>query len=183
MVGKQPHDAVGNQSCLSADLRERCIPLREEGAASAHDYHDVPVDLGNPVLAEPLEDAGNYGLACQSYYAREDGLTAPYFKRFSSASRNIYLRKSVLEKLVNVNKALAPYNAELLLWDGYRPIVLQKEVWNDFCEQARSVLNNPTEEECARYAGYYCSDPRSFDRNDFRTCPVHTTGGAIDLGD
>jgi D-alanyl-D-alanine dipeptidase len=168
-------------ACAIDDFRERPIPLRAGDAASAHDYHDVPIDLSCELAGEPLEDASSYGLACASYYAREDGLNAPFYKRFASASEQVYLRRSVLKRLVSVNSSLRPYKVELLLLDGYRPIELQREVWCDFVDQARRVLANPTEEECARYAGYYCSDPRSFDKNDFRTWPVHTTGGAIDI--
>lgn len=167
--------------CASEDLRERPIALREEDAASAHDYHDVPISLESAQTREPLVDTGEFGLASQSYYARKDRLNAPYYKNFSTASKRIFLRKSVVEKLVAVNSFLEQYHVELYLLDGYRPIELQKEVWSDFVDQARRVLDNPTDEECARYAGFYCSDPRSFDENNFRTWPVHTTGGAIDL--
>jgi len=172
---------VGNQQCTSKDLRDRPIPLREEGAASAHDYHDVPIALDESLANEPLVDTADFGLASESYYARRDGLNAPYYKSFSTASKRVHLRKSVAERLQAVNKLLEPYQAELYLMDGYRPIALQKEIWDDFVAQARRVLNNPTEEECAHHAGFYCSDPRSFDESNFRTWPVHTTGGAIDL--
>ncbi|MBX9670786.1 MAG: hypothetical protein K2X93_24510 [Candidatus Obscuribacterales bacterium] len=168
-------------ACLNEDLRLTAIPLRKEGAASAHDYHDVEIALQHELGADPLVDVRELGLASDSIYARDDGLNAPYFKKFHTASKKIYLRHAVAKKLVDVNQALEPYQVELYLLDGYRPIELQVEVWDDFVEQARRVLPNPTEDECARYAGYYCSDPRSFDESNFKTWPTHSTGGAIDL--
>jgi D-alanyl-D-alanine dipeptidase len=172
---------VGNETRIAQDLRDRAILLREEGAASAHDYHGVAIALDSDLSKDPVVPAADFGLACQSIYAREDGLNAPYYKSFKSASKHVHLRKSVAAKLVEVNKTLAPYNAEVYLLDGYRPIALQVEIWDDFVAQARRVLGNPSEEECAHYAGFYCSDPRSFNEKDFRTWPTHSTGGAIDL--
>ncbi len=166
---------------VSEDLRERPIPLREEGAASAHDYHGVPIQLDNALASEPLVFVGDHGLAFESIYARKDGLNAPYHKAFATASKKVFLRKSVVEKLVAINKLLRAYNAELYLLDGFRPIELQFEIWDDFVAQARRVMDNPSDEECAHYAGFYCSDPRSFKESDFKTWPTHSTGGAIDL--
>jgi zinc D-Ala-D-Ala dipeptidase len=166
---------------ISQDLRDRPIPLREEGAASAHDYHEVPIELGSSLNAEPLVFVGDEGLAYESFYARQDGLNAPYYKAFKTASKRLHLRRSVAAKLVIINQHLRTYNAELLLLDGFRPIELQFEVWDDFVAQARRVLKNPTDEECAHYAGFYCSDPRSFNESDFKSWPTHSTGGAIDL--
>ncbi len=168
-------------SPVHEDLRMRAIPLRQDGAASAHDYHGVEIALDHELAKEPLVDVSELGLARNSIYARDDGLNAPYAKRFRSASKNIYLRHTVAKKLVEINCSLAPYQVELYLLDGYRPIELQVEVWDDFVEQARRVLTNPTEDECANYAGYYCSDPRSFDECNYKTWPTHSTGGAIDL--
>lgn len=165
----------------SADFRERAIPLRAEGAASAHDYHDIPIDLESELSLDQVVPASEFGLASESVYARLDKLNAPYYKSFKTASKHVHLRRSVLKKLCAVNETLMPYNAEVYLLDGYRPIALQVEIWDDFVAQARRVLGNPSDEECAHYAGFYCSDPRSFDESNFKTWPTHSTGGAIDL--
>ncbi|MBY0360153.1 MAG: hypothetical protein K2W82_19275 [Candidatus Obscuribacterales bacterium] len=150
-------------------------------AASALDYHEIEINLESTRAQEPLVDVSQYDLATASYYARKDGLNPPYYKTFASASEQIFVRKTVAEKLVVVNKSLEPYQAELLLLDGYRPISLQKELWQHFINQAKLRLTDPTEEECIQFAGLYCSDPTGFDANDFRTWPTHATGGAVDL--
>lgn len=170
-----------NKIAVTEDLREQPIPLRADGAGSAHDYHDLPIKLDSELAAEPLIFVGDHDIAFDSIYARSDGLNAPYHKAFATASKKVFLRKSVVEKLVAINNRLKPYHVELYLLDGFRPIELQFEIWDDFVAQARKVLKNPTEEECTHYAGFYCSDPRSFNETDFKTWPTHSTGGAIDL--
>lgn len=170
-----------NEFKTDSDLRERAIPLRLDGAASAHDYHDVPIETGSPPSEDPVVPVSDFGLASESIYARTDRLNAPYYKCFNSASKSVHLRKSVIERLVRVNETLSTFNAEVYLLDGYRPIALQIEIWDDFVAQARRVLGDPSDEECAHYAGFYCSDPRGFDEANFRTWPTHSTGGAIDL--
>ena len=168
-------------TATKVDYRDKPIPLRQENAASALDYHTVPIDFTNPLFNEPLVSASSHKLAAASYYAREDALNAPYYRKFATSLADVWLRASVAEKLGQVNCGLAPYNAELLLFDGYRPISLQQELWDHFINQAKLSLDNPTEEECVRFAGLYCSDPRGYRDDDYRTWPTHNTGGAVDL--
>lgn len=173
-------DPSKSNSTARQDLREMPIPIRYS-AGTALDYHDIPIALDSDQSKEPLVDATEYGLAISCFYARNDGLNAPYYKRFASALDRIWLRKMVAEKLKQVNESLAPYKAELLLLDGYRPISLQKELWTHFIQQAKIVMENPSEIECVQFAGLYCSDPSAYDENDCRTWPTHNTGGAVDL--
>lgn len=156
------------------------IPIQYD-SATALDYHNIPIDLCSKEAEEPLIEISEYGLASANYYARSDGLNSPYYKKFASALEQIWLRKTVVEKLARVNKKLAAYRVELLVLDGYRPIALQNELWNHFIQQAKIAMDNPSEEDCLQFAGLYCSDPRSYDENDFRTWPTHNTGGAVDL--
>ena len=165
---------------IKIDWRNEPIPL-VENSASALDYHEIEIDLGNPASSEPLVDADEYGLATANYYGRNDGLNAPYYRAFEKALAKIWLRKSVALRLRSVNEVLAPYGAELCLLDCYRPVALQKEVWDHFCARAKETLDNPDESEVVNYAGHYCSDPRGFDENNFKTWPVHSTGGDCDL--
>lgn len=177
-----PDSKPGLKQDSKTDLRTRAIPLRTDDAASAHDYHDVPIETDSSYANEELVPVDALGLASESIYARVDGLNAPYYKTFKTASKQVHLRKTVAERLLDVNKVLRTYNAEVYLLDGYRPIELQKEIWEDFCAQARRVLGDSADdEECAHHAGFYCSDPRPFDEENFRTWPTHSTGGAIDL--
>jgi D-alanyl-D-alanine dipeptidase len=120
----------------------------------------------------------DFGIASRSAYVRAN---APYYRAFSCALADVYVRETLARKMVLVNELLRDKNMELLALDGFRPIELQLEFWNHFIERGRAALAHPSEQDLVRFAGTYCSDPRGFDKNDYRTWPIHNTGGAIDL--
>lgn len=167
-------------STVSIDWREQPVPL-VDNSASALDYHEIKIDLSNPISDEPLVRANQFNLATSNYYGRKDGLNPPYGLAFSEALKDVWMRESVARRLVMVNEILRPYRVEICLLDCYRPIELQIEVWKHFIERAKTVLTDPSETELVEYAGQYCSNPSSFSREDQRTWPTHTTGGAVDL--
>ena len=158
---------------------DRPIPWRE-GAPTALDYGAIRVDPHHPRAAEPLVDLAALGIAGTSYYARTDGLNAPYGRAFASALPAIWCRRSVAERLGAVNRALAAHGVELYVLNAYRPVALQEELWAFFLAQAKVVLDDPDEAACVAFAGEYCSDPENFDPADSRTWPTHATGGAVD---
>ncbi len=161
------------------DLRQRPIPCIAD-PATALGYRDIPVDLHDARSNESLVDLAEAGIAGHGYYARTDGFNAPYYRAFPSASNRVWCRRSVVERLVAVNERLAEYGTELFALNGYRAPALQQELWEFFIDRARTVLDDPTEENCISFAGTYCSDPRQFDAQDSRTWPTHVTGGALD---
>src|SRR6516164_10261598 len=163
---------------LTYDFRDKPIVKISGPSLSALDYHQVPIALASPANQEKLVDLACSGIGRKSVYAIAQ---APYHKAFSHALATVYVREGVANKLAEVNRILTPYSVELLVWDGYRPLALQKELWNYFISKAKEVLPGAREEELDRFAGQYCSDPRQFDPSDYRTWPVHNSGGAIDL--
>lgn len=150
-------------------------------AITALDYHQVLFDKKSEHCGEPLCNALAHGIAGESYYARSDGRNAPYNRQFLEAPPEIFLRKSVVEKLLLVNQSLRPLGLELFLLDGYRPIAVQKELWKFFLDEAERRLPNPSSEEKKRFAGQFVSNPERFDPSDETTWPIHSTGGAVDL--
>jgi D-alanyl-D-alanine dipeptidase len=165
----------------TADLRDKAIAQELLAPGHIEDHLLLPVDLSSPQAKEPLADIAMYAINGQSFYARQDGLNAPYYRSFRSASNRLWLRKSVAERLATVNKGLQAYNVEVLVLDGYRSIALQEELWHHFMEQAVKVLSDPTPEACVEFARTYCADPREFDERDSKTWTNHITGGAVDL--
>jgi D-alanyl-D-alanine dipeptidase len=159
------------------DVRLLPIPT-VEAAKTALDYHAIKISVRGQANREPLVNVRDYGVAANSAYAR---VIAPYYRAFPAALAEVWVRRSVAEKLAAVDELLAPYNAELVCLDGYRSIQLQWDLWNHFIAKGREALTNPTEDDLVNFAGIYCSDPRQFKQDDFRTWPVHNTGGAIDL--
>ncbi|MGB7948594.1 MAG: M15 family metallopeptidase [Candidatus Binatia bacterium] len=165
---------------MKLDTRNRPIPRRPH-SPTALDYKNVPVDLSDSRSAEPLVDVTEWGIAAQGYYARTDGLNAPYHRSLAAAFEHVFCRRSVAERLRTANERLLPLGVELFLLDGYRSLALQKELWAFYIEKGRESLDDPTESNCIAFAGEYCSDPREFDESDSHTWPTHMTGGAVDL--
>jgi len=153
------------------------IPDNTDGK-TALDYHQIKIDLTGAFNAEPLVDLTAYGVATKSIYARAE---APYYRSFKTALKTVLVRESVAQKLAEVNKLLAHYHVELLALDGFRPIKLQQELWDHFIQTARGTIPSACDEDLVKFAGQFCSDPRGYKEDDFRTWPVHNTGGAIDL--
>ena len=165
---------------MLTDYRLRPIPWRDNAPTSA-DYRAVPVDLADPRAREPLVDLADHDVGGHGYYARDDGLNAPYRRAFPSARARMQARRSVAKRLAEVDARLKAVGVELFVLDAFRPLALQAELWDFFLERAEQVLDKPSEAERVAFAVEYCSDPRRFDPSDPRTWPTHLTGGAIDL--
>jgi D-alanyl-D-alanine dipeptidase len=165
---------------MTLELSDRPIPWNAH-PRTALDYKNIRVDLNDPRSGEALVDVSEWGIAGRGYYARTDGLNAPYHRRFASALEKVFCRRSVAERLGQANERLAPSGVELFVLNAYRPIALQRELWAFYIDQARERLDNPTESDCVAFAGEYCSDPRAYNESDSRTWPTHITGGAVDL--
>ncbi len=159
------------------DLRTVKIPDNTDGK-TALDYHQIEIDITGTLNRQPLVDLTAYGIATKSIYARPE---APYYRSFQTSLKTVCVRESVAEKLVEVNKLLFDYDVELVALDGYRPIQLQQELWDHFIQTALGTNPKASDEELTKFAGQFCSDPRGYRDDDFRTWPVHNTGGAIDL--
>jgi len=71
---------------MPTDPRNCPIPLHRH-PPTALDYSRIPVDLSDPKSSEPLVDLADYGIAGHDYYARTDGLNAPYNRTLSPACR------------------------------------------------------------------------------------------------
>jgi len=149
--------------------------------ATTSNYGRISVDLGSREAREHLVDVSGLGIAFESYYFRTDGFNSPYYQAFSSALPRVYCRETVAKKLLEVNTRLYRFGAELFLWDAFRPITCQRQLWDFFVMQARLTQPKQTEEKLIQHVSQYCSDPRRFDPKDFTTWPTHITGGAVDL--
>jgi len=144
-------------------------------------YSDIPIDRNDPRGREPLVPLESVGVAFDSYYAKTDGTNPPFNQPIEGSRKDIWLRKSVAEKLARVNELLAPHEAELLVFDGHRTVSCQRGLWNFY--YAKAKYENPTghDHEHRARALQFIVDPAAFDANDSRTWPAHTNGAAVDL--
>lgn len=165
------------------EIRERPLPTLSQSSKllTSADYHKEPVDLKAAISNEKLVAVDIFKIAGESFYARTDQLNAPYYQSFASAPKKILLRLTAAKKLQDVNAKLAPLGLELFLFDGFRPVSCQKDLWKYFLKQARLALPNSSEAEQIAYASRYCSNPSRYKSTDSTTWPTHCTGGAVDL--
>jgi D-alanyl-D-alanine dipeptidase len=165
------------------ELKDKPLPLLSQSSKllTSADYHKEPVNLKAAKSNEKLVTIGSYNIAGESYYARTDKLNAPYYRSFASAPKKILLRLTAAQKLQVLNAKLAPLGLELFVFDGFRPVSCQRDLWQYFLNQAKSALPKGSEAEQIAYASRYCSNPARYKSTDSTTWPTHCTGGAVDL--
>lgn len=144
-------------------------------------YSQIPIDKNDPRGSEPLVPLASVGVAFESYYAKTDGKNPPFGCAIEGSRKDVWLRKSVAEKLVRVNERLRPFEAELFVLDGHRTIACQQGLWKFYTAKAKQENPNGSEQEHRAYAIQFVIDPVSFDETDSRTWPAHTSGAAVDL--
>ena len=98
--------------------------------------------------------------------------------KMKNAINKCLVRKEVLDRLIEAKKYL-PKGITFEIWDAYRTISLQKELYYKYREKIINEfdLMDKTEEERNRIINSYVSYP-IFDED---YAPLHTTGGAVDI--
>lgn len=88
------------------------------------------------------------------------------------------VRKSVLKKLKDAKNYL-PKGITFKIWDAYRPLSLQKEIFKKYKSEIIKIfsLENLNEKDQTSIISKYVSLPN----NNENIPPLHTTGGSIDL--
>ncbi len=156
------------------------IPIIDKSRYSGS-YWELPVDGEDPRYDEPLVRLESVEVSYECYHARTDGGNAPYHRPVEGSRRDVWSRRSLAAKLVEINKLLRPHGRELFVLDGYRPIACQRGLWNFYYRQGQKVLGRASEQEYRAHALTFIADPAPFDENDSATWPAHTTGASLDL--
>ena len=144
-------------------------------------HYQIPLDQASPFFSEEMVDVRDYELGFLSWYAVDDGSNLPYGMAISGSRTDGWLRKTFAEKLARANRVLATYDAQLMILDAYRPIECQYGLWAFLWERGRQANPAASDEELRQYASRYLRDPRTFNRTDARTFPIHSTGASIDV--
>lgn len=147
----------------------------------ASPYSEIPVDGNDPRGREPLIPLESVGVAFESYYAKTDGNNPPFGRAIEGSRPDVWLRKSVAEKLARVNARLQPFEAELFVLDGHRSIPFQQSLWDFYYTKAKQENPGGSDEEHRARARQSVVNPVFFNENDSRTWQAHTTGAAVDL--
>lgn len=168
-------------SANAADYWDKPIPSGspEKSAAS---YHEVPIDFHDTRSKEELLPLKNFGVAGEAFYAIKDGNNYPYNECICNGKKSLSSRQGVAQRLKAVNHDLAKFKLELHVFDAYRSIECQNALWKHFIKQAKKALGEgASDEQLVKYASNYCSNPTFYKKDDWRTWPTHSTGGAVDL--
>jgi len=162
-----------------AALRDR--PLADpvaQAAARRGGYRDHPVDLTDARGADPMVELRDHGIAGANAYFTG---APPYHGTIAGAVPDLLLRAPLVERLVEVNARLAPYNLELWVFDAWRPIAIQNH-FHDHWMPARLRELYPDWDEAqvaAQTERYWARGAEG--PIDPLSPPPHATGSAIDL--
>jgi D-alanyl-D-alanine dipeptidase len=119
------------------------------------------------VLAMPIEENGDKLADLKSFPdLKKDN------RKSNSSNPYSYLRVSVAYKLLEAQGYL-PDGVHFLIIEGYRPLSLQKEYFDEYSDKLKKLHPDWQEAKIYQEASKYVSPPEII--------PPHSTGGAVDL--
>lgn len=123
-------------------------------------FETIPVKENH----EPLVDLSQYDFV----------IDPQYYKNGLSKDQRIFLRKGMVEKLLEIQEKLKDYKFKI--WDGYRSREVQNNIYQDF--KAKLRKDNPKWDAAKlnREVGKFVTSA-----DDHSRIPPHATGGAVDL--
>lgn len=97
---------------------------------------------------------------------------------FKNTLDKMFIREEVLDKLLEAKRYL-PEGITFKIWDSYRPLALQEELYNYYKDKLIKEYNleNSSIEKQNKLISKFVSIPSC----DKEYPPLHTTGGAVDL--
>ena len=157
-------------------LRQKAIPDLADVRARRVGYRTQPIDNSSPYFNEPLVDAANFKILGKNYYHRADN--PPYYMSVPGSIKNLYVRRSVAEKLVAIDKKLAGWGLRIFLHDGFRPRAVQA-YFHDVWMPAEVRRRHPEWDAAAvmRETENYWAAPTT----GVASPAPHETGGAVDV--
>lgn len=100
-----------------------------------------------------------------------------YFKRgLLGATQQVYVRESVAARLVSASEKL-PDGVRLRVSDGYRPLQIQQQLWDEVYASARLRHPDWSADALHEFTARFVALPQN--RPD--RPPPHLTGGAVDV--
>src|SRR5689334_21003605 len=113
---------------MSRDIPElTATPVPSSAAAleRKRGYREViPIALGEALARESLVEVRELGIAGDNHY--NTPRNPPYYVSVPGSIPQLYLRRSVGAKLVEVNARLRELGVEVYLFDAWRPQAIQR---------------------------------------------------------
>ncbi len=115
-------------------------------------------------INEPLVDLDDYDFVLES----------SYYNQGLSQDKKLYLRKGVVDKLVEIQTKLSDYKFKI--WDGCRSRDVQNNIYQKFWTELKMKHPEWDDDRLKHEVGVFVTDPSKSER-----IPPHATGGAVDL--
>ncbi len=153
------------------ELAERPIPLELPEVAG---WKEIPIqENGEPLIPlGPFSDTQT--IWTDSVYGSEH-TTSPYAD-LEGALTAVFVREDAAKKLVQAQKTL-PQGMHFLVKDGYRPLEVQKALYDQYLMKLSAAHPDWTDEALSAETQRYVSLPS---RDPAKPSP-HNTGGSVDL--
>ncbi|MDP9195407.1 MAG: peptidase M15D vanX D-ala-D-ala dipeptidase [Pseudomonadota bacterium] len=104
-------------------LREKPLPPWQPLMDKRHGYRSWPLSLDDSRNQEPLVKASDFGLAGETFYHSVHN--PPYYTSVPGAPPWPYLRRGIIDRLLDIQNRLAEAGLELWIYDGWRPTAVQ----------------------------------------------------------
>ena len=101
-------------------------------------------------------------------------LEPKYFQLGLSPTPAMYLREGIVQKLLKIQKSLAPLR--LKIWDAFRSRDVQNNIYQKYWKEFKSAHPDWDDAKLALEVGKFVSPPYQTER-----IPPHATGGTVDL--
>lgn len=100
-----------------------------------------------------------------------------YYKQgIQGAYKDCYARETVVDKLLHANDLL-PNGLQLKVYDAYRPICIQENLWDMYRNKIVMSNSDLSDEEIDKRTSFFVSKPSY----DLCKPSLHNTGGAVDV--
>ena len=143
--------------------------------SSVSGWKEIPVQPSSELLV-PLGLSSNFNIFTSSVYFSEHD-NSPYLSNQLSGSLiTIFIRQGVAERLIRAEEML-PKGYHLVVFDGWRPLEVQKSLYDEYYQSLKTKFPSWSGEELAQETQKYVSLPSN---NPSKPSP-HNTGGAVNL--
>lgn len=143
--------------------------------SSVSGWKEISVQPSSEPLV-PLGLSSNFNIFTSSVYFSEHD-NSPYLpNQLSGSLITIFIRQGVAERLIRAEEML-PKGYHLVVFDGWRPLKVQKSLYDEYYQSLKTKFPSWNEDELAQETQKYVSLPSN---NPARPSP-HNTGGAVDL--
>lgn len=157
------------------------IPILDDARERRRGSRAHPIDLASLQNKEVAVDARAHGICGENYYHRKDN--PPYFHSAPGSIPELYVRESVLTRLLAVNESLKKEGYELFLFDAYRPVEVQNYFHDEWVPKyLREKFPDWNEEQVREEVGnYWAKGALGIHEIDPLSPPPHATGAVVDV--